>query len=330
MASEPTFQGRGYCIVDHESEVSELESIRAEGATLIRWMVFHSWPWQDAADFDEYELWLESRLQVADRMLDECERLGLKVALDLHDVPGGRYSGSMSQRLFYEPKFNDQYVEVWRRIAKRYRGHPALYGYGLMNEPVEAETDRTVAYDPIATQLRAARAIRRIDSETAVIFASAAWNGPDPFFSEPVSLTNVIYEFHMYHPMQYTHQGIEGFSFETAYSYPGEMVVDGWYVDQAALRASLKKVRKFQKANPDARIFVGEFSAVRWAVGASAYLIDCIDLFEEFGYDWVYLAWGDNHYWSLNFENGGWQEPDVPAVNMTDRKRTILNAFKTD
>ena len=42
----------------------------------------------------------------------------------------------------------------------------------------------------------------------------------------------------------------------------------------------------FSLAHPDKRIMVGEFGALRWADGADRWLNDCIELFEEYGWDW--------------------------------------------
>lgn len=317
---------RGYTIVASESEVSELQDIKDQNANLVRWMIYYTWTWNDDTDFGEYQEWIGRELEKLDLALEECERLGIKLVIDLHDVPGGRYP-DQSNRLFYNKTYNDQYVEIWKELAARYNSHPALYGYGLMNEPVITQ-DLPVIYDHIETQSRAAAAIREIDPNTALLFASAVGNGPNPFFSDPVPFDNVIYEVHMYDFHEYTHQGVLP-NFQSLRTYPG--YVDAWdeTYTKDVMKEILKKVRDFQVSN-NARILVGEFSVVRYAGGAARYLKDCIDIFEEYGWDWAYHGWGSNQYWSLEYLNGTFGDAPILSGSPGDRKLVILNGFKAN
>jgi hypothetical protein len=79
-----------------------------------------------------------------------------------------------------------------------------------------------------------------------------------------------------------------GTSPRTSARYPG--VIDGTQWDKAALEAALKPVVEFQQAY-GVRIYIGEFSAIRWAPDDSAhrYLADLIDIFERHGWDWSYM-----------------------------------------
>jgi hypothetical protein len=43
----------------------------------------------------------------------------------------------------------------------------------------------------------------------------------------------------------------------------------------------------------------GEFSVIRWAPGAVNYLRDCIELFEQCGWDWTYHAYREWDGWSV-------------------------------
>jgi hypothetical protein len=77
-------------------------------------------------------------------------------------------------------------------------------------------------------------------------------------------------------------------------------------------------VREFQLAY-GAHIYVGEFSAIRWAPdnGAYRYLRDCVEVFEEYGWDWSYHAFREWDGWSL--EHG--TDPDDRTPNSTPGKR---------
>jgi hypothetical protein len=127
----------------------------------------------------------------------------------------------------------------------------------------------------------------------------------------------------MYVPHTFTHQGVSGLP--TGISYPGK--IGNQEYDKDALRKVLKPVREFQLAY-NVHIYVGEFSAIRWAPGAATYLSDCIDIFEEYGWDWSYHAYREWPGWSVEHEN----QPVNATVHKlattdTDRKKLLLSWF---
>ena len=83
-----------------------------------------------------------------------------------------------------------------------------------------------------------------------------------------------------------------------AYRYPGE--IDGKRWDKAQLEAALKPVVEFQRKY-GVHIYIGEFSAIRWAPDGSAcrYLKDLIDIFEAHDWDWSYHAFREWDGWSV-------------------------------
>ena len=71
-----------------------------------------------------------------------------------------------------------------------------------------------------------------------------------------------------------------------------------------------------------ARIFVGEFSVVRWAPGAAQFLSDEISLFEEYKWDWAYHAFREQTAWSLEDADLPYDKA-APAVTPTDRLQVL-------
>ena len=126
----------------------------------------------------------------------------------------------------------------------------------------------------------------------------------------------------MYQPDSFTHQGVG--NRPVGIRWPDES--KGW--NRAFLRTALAPVRDFQRRH-DAKIYVGEFSAIAWAPGAEEYLRDCIDLFEEYGWDWTYHAFREWDGWSVEkewkgMENG--RDVFVPSAD-NPRKRALLEGF---
>ena len=180
------------------------------------------------------------------------------VFADLHFAPGGRENGSET-RMFHDERLAAHFVETWRRIAERFRGREGIYGYDLVNEPMQT-SEAAPGCDFWTLQKRAAEAIREIDPDTPILVECNSQDDPAAFASfSPLDLVNVIYEVHMYKPLAYTHQGVMWKQGELR-SYPDD--TKGWNKDY--LRACLKPVRDFQLRH-GAKIYAGEFSAVAWA-----------------------------------------------------------------
>lgn len=296
-------------------------------ANLIRWqLIRHGRPGQPG-DLAGYEAWLEGELRRLDAALPHCEKYGLRVALDLHSPPGGRatssgYFGS-DDRLFTDRKAQDLFVEVWRRIAARYKDARPIWGYDLANEPVE-EFVEDGCDDWQALAERAARAIREIDPARAIIVEAPPWGSPESLADfRPIAVSNVVYSAHMYVPHEFTHQGV-GRKDAAPVTYPG--VIGGKPWNQSALEAALRPVIEFQRAY-NVHIYLGEFSAIRWAPGDSAlqYLRDVIELFERHEWDWSYHAFREWQGWSV--EHGRDPQDTRPTTQLTDRQRLLREWF---
>lgn len=290
-------------------------------ANLVRWQMVRGWGQANTdIDLDEYDQWIAAKMDDIGKMLDFAAKNGFKAVLDLHSPPGGRYE-DRSMRMFYERKYNDHFVKVWERIVTRFKGHPAIWGYDLVNEPVESKP-APEGMDYLATQTRAAKAIRAIDPKTAIIIESLEWDSPRGYAELiPVDVPNVVYQVHMYYPGEFTHQGVHGN--KTGVVYPGE--IGKVHYDKETLRKILKPVRDFQLAY-NVHIYVGEFSAARWAPGAAKYLADCIDIYEEYGWDWTYHAFREWDGWSV--EHSGDPNDHAMTSAPTDRKLVLLDWFK--
>ncbi len=272
-------------------------------ANLIRWQMTTRWgaDYKHDQDYniDKYNEWLDGKLDELEQALEACRRYGIMLVIDLHSPPGGRMP-NRDLVLIHEKKYLDAFVACWEKIARRFKGHPNVWGYDLVNEPVQNLPPGEGGTDYWQAQVLAARAIRAIDPDTPIIFEVDHWDSADGFkYVEPVDIPRVVYQVHMYWPGQFTHQGVHGSP--VGIEYPG--TIGGAQTDKEALRRHLAPVREFQLAY-NVHIYVGEFSAIRWAPGDSAlhYLRDCIEIFEEYGWDWSYHAYREWDGWSLEHD----------------------------
>nr|QPF47955.1 GH5 family endoglucanase [uncultured bacterium] len=129
--------------------------------------------------------------------LDHARKHNVQVILDMHNYY--RYYG----KLIASPDVPiSQFSNTWRMIAQRVVNHPAVYGYGLMNEP-----HSTNGKWPEAA-LAASKAIRAVDKNRWIFVAGDRWSNSyfwesanpnlinDPWMRDPKN--NLVYEAHMY------------------------------------------------------------------------------------------------------------------------------------
>ncbi|MBR0458101.1 MAG: cellulase family glycosylhydrolase [Victivallales bacterium] len=292
-------------------------------------------------DVAEYKAWLDKCLTHLESLLPVFQECKIWYIIDMHNAPGDRYrstgllgtageaaaaafGNAASFRMMFEDEFYEAFLDCWRHIARRFHGRPYLYGYNLVNEPVQTTP---VKHGYLQLQYDAARAIREIDSDTPIVVESNGWTSPLAYADlPPLPLKNIIYQVHMYVPGEFTHQGVKDPTYKQEYPkwvrpYPNEKMK--W--DIALLRETLQPVVNFQKKY-GARVFCGEFSAPCWAPGAEVYLNDVITLFEENGWDWTYHAFREAPLWNVEFAGPPFHPK--PAPEGTPRKDVLLKWFR--
>ncbi len=274
-----------------------------------------------AKDLDAYDEWLEGALADCDRAVDLAEELGVLLLVDLHCPPGGRADGGVC-RMFQEKRYQDKLLEVWNKIARRYRGRKAVWAYEVINEPVEGMVaPGLMNWRELATE--AIKIIRAIEPGKPVVVEPGPWGGPAGFDGfQPLDLDRIIYSCHMYLPHSFTHQGVHGS--QVGVVYPG--IINGEQWDKERLREALQPARDYQ-LEFNVPMYIGEFSAIRWAPDNSAYryLKDVIDIFEEYEWDWAYHAFREWQGWSVEHTTDRANEERSPTP--TDREQLLRSWY---
>lgn len=312
----PRLRGVMYGPQGREEDIRKLAEW---GANLIRWQFY----WHDGSfpekrlDLARYDQWLEATMAEVDRLLPLCEQLGIRVIIDLHTPPGA--TESRQSAVFQKAEYQQKFLQVWEKLALHYKDKPAIWGYDLLNEPAEGSVAPGLL-DWHALADRTAHRVREIDPLRAIIVEPGPYGGWGnlPFF-EPIAVPGIVYSVHMYDPLAFTHQGVLD-GYPVGVEYPGMVRGVMWNKDK--LREILAPVREYQK-DYNVPIFVGEFSAIRWAPGDSAarYLRDCIEIFEEYGWDWAYHAFREWHGW--NVEVGSLKEDTSSSPIPTSREKEL-------
>ncbi len=215
---------------------------------LLRRQFVLSYKLRPGCDDAGYAKWVESQYPVLDRVFELAEKYGIWIVVDLHLPPSFRLQTRDEREKLHE---------IWRKPAGHCKGEPMLRGCDLLNEP--SVTDAAPELEPIAELYDSLiRAIRTVDPTTPVIVAPDGGGSLDlPVYP----YDNVIYTIHFYRPNLLTRRLDRNQRPHPGYPDPEK----GW--DRAYLRRQLEKTRRFQQAT-GARIYVGEFSIIRWAPGA--------------------------------------------------------------
>lgn len=210
-------------------------------------------------------------------------------------------------RLFSSYAYQNKFIEIWEDIATRYKDNTTIWGYDLLNEPMEGTALIATGWIELATKV--GKAIRLIDTQHAIIVEPDAALGFN--YLTPLSgVSGVVYSPHIYTTLAYTHQGV-------LTGYPEGVALPSL----ATLTASLQSARDFQ-TDYNVHIYVGEFSAVRWAPNAATWFTNMTDLFESYGWDWSYHAFREWDGWDLERPSS---HAMTPYPSNTDR----LIAIKT-
>ena len=141
------------------------------------------------------------------RLLDEvvawCKQENLYVILDMHAAPGGQTGDNIDDSwgypfLFESPESQDLTVDIWRKLAARYRSEPAVIGYDLLNEPIAHYFDGT-KLNPKLEPLyrRVVAAIRQVDRNHVIFLGGAQWDTNFKVFGRPFD-AKLVYTFHKY------------------------------------------------------------------------------------------------------------------------------------
>lgn len=168
---------------------------------------------------------IEPILERLESALDNLSSVGLDVILDLHKCPGHDFhSGTQhTQEFFTDPAKREQAKLVWKYLAERFGARKNVL-LEILNEPT-AEDSRV--WDKIKDEMAAH--IRRHAPHSTLVIGSNRWNHPREFAQlTPLAEDNVIYSFHFYSPILFTHQYAPWLSddvFREKRIYPGSYTV---------------------------------------------------------------------------------------------------------
>ncbi len=160
-----------------------------------------------------------------DTCVERCEKLGLNVLLDLHKAYGYTFDpmdpGADRAAFFHRADLQERFIALWRYLAERYGRCPNI-AFDLLNEVVLPEV--AAPWNDIAR--RAIRAIHEIAPNVFTVVGGTRYNAVKsvPELDARVD-DKVVYNFHCYEPLVFTHQGaywVRNMPAELRLDYPGD------------------------------------------------------------------------------------------------------------
>jgi aryl-phospho-beta-D-glucosidase BglC (GH1 family) len=280
-------------LLDHFFTEEDVKAMAELGANVIRIPFNYRHFERDDRPFE----YLEAGFKRLDAAMDWCAKHGIYVILDFHAVQGWHNPDWHSDNahvhilLYQTAHYQERFARLWAEMARRYKDHPALAGYGLMNEPCtrvhyEDYDSPDYNWDGLnAVHRKAAQAIREVDSNHILFIEgdnfACEFDGLDVTFDE-----NVVVESHNY--MAPTGGGDP---------YPGEIAGMYWNRDIVAAEFGMHSGTRcaFKYRKP---VFVGEFGV--WYAGhpeavqyRAAALDDQLGVFDSAGVHWAIWTWKD-------------------------------------
>lgn len=207
-----------------------------------------------------------------DFAVESCEAAGIYCVLDFHGAAGGQsaadHTGESERNQFWkDPKNVSRTADLWRLIAKRYRGRASIAAFDLLNEPMGAPSGEAI----VAASDALLRAVREGDPDRVAI-VEEGYQGlgifPDP---DKTGWTNVMYSLHFYPTM---------FAPE-----PGPQVHERFLAEDFPAIAA-------EQARLNAPLYMGEWNAIHGGkYGGDAATRKYVEAMDARGWSWAIWTW---------------------------------------
>ncbi|WP_421991653.1 cellulase family glycosylhydrolase [Roseococcus sp.] len=148
-------------------------------------------------------------ITMLDRLVDHCEKIGLRMILDMHclaadndniaatqgkwyttDSPGGAPAGARWDRWIDGARRNEpQYIAAWKFYADRYKNRPVVCGFDLINEPHNSTWDRNATSGLVGIYERVGKEIHAINPNVLLICEGSSTPPEDAWNFDPSETT---------------------------------------------------------------------------------------------------------------------------------------------
>ena len=248
-----------------ESWMSEkdFDVIKSFGMNCIRLPINHR-----ILEVDEKPMQLKpDAFKWIDWTLEQCEKHGIYVILDLHGLPGGQTMehtcGREGRNQLWESQHHrKRAVWIWQQIAKRYKDRKVVAAYDLMNEPYGGTWEQV---SEVSVELY--HTVREVDKNHIII------------------LPGMYHSLNLYNDKKF--RKLKNVAF-TLHFYPGMFGSKPTKENHANFIQTLPLHQK-QMKSWNAPLLVGEFNVVYGRAGGAKLMRYYYDRYAEYG--WASTMW---------------------------------------
>ncbi|MDZ4329759.1 MAG: cellulase family glycosylhydrolase, partial [Flavobacterium sp.] len=153
----------------------------------------------------ENPVYVEEGFQLMDSLVSWCKKHKVYVIIDMHGAPGGQTGANIDDstndipELFIDKKYEEQLINLWVKIAQKYKDEPTVAAYDLLNEPLPKATGAAEKYKHLLVPMykRITAEIRKVDTKHMITLEGFDWSNDWSVFDKPFD-SNVFYQFHYY------------------------------------------------------------------------------------------------------------------------------------
>jgi endoglucanase len=162
-----------------------------------------------------------------DQNIAWAKKNGIYLILNIHVPQGGFQSNGNGHALWTDPENRRRLIALWKAIASHCANETIIAGYDLVNEPVV--TTSIKQWQELAQTLT--DSIRIVDKNHIIIIErlnaiNNNWeNNADCNFVK-INGDNILYTFHFYAPIEYSHQNTSWTGMGDGGSYPDTSIIE--------------------------------------------------------------------------------------------------------
>lgn len=155
-----------------------------------------------------------------DDCIDWCKKYRLNIVLDLHKSFGYMFDKAVipdPDKFFTDENLQDRFYRLWEKLVNRYGKNKDCLAFELLNEVVNP--DHAETWNRISS--KAIEIIRKVEPSIKIVIGGVQHSSVASIsLLDPPADENIIYTFHCYEPLCFTHQKahwVENFDFELSY-----------------------------------------------------------------------------------------------------------------
>lgn len=153
---------------------------------------------------NEDESFIESRLQHIDNCIQWVQQYNLHMILDLHKTAGYSFDEQETSHSFFTSEtLQNRFIAIWDFLSERYGQYKDVLAFELLNEVVDSQVVQK--WNEIAK--RCILTIRKHAPTIKILVGGVESNSVKSVkLLEPPMDENIVYNFHCYEPLIFTHQ----------------------------------------------------------------------------------------------------------------------------